>query len=88
MSCVQYTGGLRPRLVFPVLRSWQSRIRIWLVNYVHLHYIYSLGRRRPRARLEEMVPEEPNRHGDSQSRNARARKQHCSTWHNLCLLAA
>ena len=27
-------------LVVPVLRSCQSPIWIWLVNYLHLHYIY------------------------------------------------
>ena len=30
-------GGLPPWLVVPVLRSCQSPIWIWLVNYLHLH---------------------------------------------------
>ena len=42
MSYVQlseggFPGGLPPRLVVPVLRSCQSPIWIWLVNYLHLH---------------------------------------------------
>ena len=45
MSCVQlseggfrvvYPPGLLP-LVVPVIRSCQSPIWIWLVNYLHLH---------------------------------------------------
>ena len=42
MSYVQLSdgglpGGLPPWLVVPVLRSCQSPIRIWLVNYLQLH---------------------------------------------------
>ena len=32
-----FPGGLPPWLVVPVLRSCQSPIWIWLVNYLHLH---------------------------------------------------
>ena len=42
LRCVQLSeggipGGLPPWLVVPVIRSCQSPIRIWLVNYLHLH---------------------------------------------------
>ena len=39
-SCLRgFPGGLPPWLVVPVLRSCQSLIWIWLVNYLHLHLL-------------------------------------------------
>ena len=50
-------------LVVPVLRSCQSPMWIWLVNYLHLHYIYHLQQLRYAESLywedrhhEDLVP--------------------------------
>ena len=39
-SCIAHCTQGTQHLVVPVIRSCQSPTWIWLVNYLHLHYIY------------------------------------------------